>query len=268
VALTDFAQYNRRLSNPDLLLPFTVASTVTIAGRPQDLWTAVSPVGVAPTTAVVPTNATAGSFDQINPTSGEIGMVGARINALNPGVYLLCDRLSHQGGLSGTVGATGQTTNLPTAALTRYTDGVGVMAGLTIYTQIGTTATVVGASYTNTTPTAGRSGPLVVFGGTGFREAGRMILLPLVAGDTGVRSVQFVTVVASTGTTGNFGVTLFKPLYAVIVDTVNGVTIADLVTGNTGGGLPKIEDDACLFLMCISGGVNALASGTALVGEW
>jgi hypothetical protein len=46
------------------------------------------------------------------------------------------------------------------------------------------------------------------------------------------------------------------------------VTIADLVTGNTGGGLPEIVNDACLSIICISASTNAMASGAALIGEW
>jgi hypothetical protein len=164
-------------------------------------------------------------------------------------MLVLCDRLSHQGGLSGT--ATGaQTTNLPTAALTRYTDGVGVMLGLEIYTQIGTTATTITASYTDQDGNTGQTTAATAWGATGFREASRLVVLPLAAGDTGVRAVASVTAAATTGTAGNFGVTLFKPLVAIpCVGSV--IQDHDALLGMSSQ-LVQILDDACLFWLYVS----------------
>lgn len=245
----------------------TVAANTVIAGRPFDLWRATVPTGAVPTTAVVPTAATLGAIEFANAGAGLRNLIiGARMNAQSPGVLLICDRLSHQGGLSGT--ATGaQTTNLPTAAITRGT-GVGVWIGLTIYTQIGTTATTVSASYTNTVPTAGRTTPLVVIGGTAFREANRMILLPWQEGDVGVNSVESVTLTATTGTVGAFGVTLFRPLLAVHIEPMSGVVSAGgIISGFTGGGMPEVPNDACLFGILISASTTGALAGALLVDE-
>lgn len=268
MAIATLADYKTELTGQRDINGVNVATLTTIAGRWSDLWTVTPPVGVAPTTAAVPTRTTVGALGQENPAGGSTkSIIGARLNALNPGVYLVVDRLSHQGGLSGTV-TTAQTTNLPTAALTRYTSGDGVMVGLTVYTAVGTTATTVSVSYTNQAGTAGQVSPLVVFGGTGFREAGRCILLPLAAGDSGVRAVASVTVTASTVTAGAFGVVLFKPLYAIIVDDASAVvSAAGFVTGKTGGGIPAVVDDACLSLLYIGASTNALASGALLFAE-
>lgn len=266
MALTDLADYKLKLTTPAEIIKINVGALTTIAGRPSDLWTTGPPVGVAPTTAVVPTNSTAGSFGQQNGGSGRLSILGATLSALSPGNYIICDRLSHQGGLSGTV-TTAQTTNLPTAALTRYTDGIGVMIGLTIYTQIGANTTTVTASYTDQDNNAAQVPPLVVFGNTGFREAGRMILLPLAVGDSGVKAVASVTVTATTGTAGNFGVTLFKPLYSILIDDTGGISNGGFITGNTFGGMPEIVDNACLFIMCISTSTNSTASGSIIATE-
>lgn len=189
------------------------------------------------------------------------------MSALNPGQYMLIDRLSHQGGLVGNV-ATTQTTNLPTAALTRYTGGDGVMLGITIYTQIGTTATTVSATYTNQAGTGSRVTPLVVFGGTAFREAGRLILLPLAAGDTGVRSVESVTVTATTGTAGAFGVTLFRPIFVLGIPDGSGVMSAGgFLSGFSFGGIPEVETDACLSLLYCGQSTNAQGAGAVLFVE-
>ena len=267
MAIATLAAYKAELATQRFITSLNVPTVTTVAGRPYDLWVNAVPVGAAPTTAVVPTSATAGALGQPNPASGQLSIIGARFSALNPGVYLVVDRLSHQGGLSGTV-ATAQTTNLGTAALTRYTSGDGVLMGLTIYTQIGTTATTVTCSYTNQAGTAGQVSPLVAIGGTGFREASRLILLPFAGTDSGARAVASVTLAATTGTAGNFGVTLFKPLFAIHVADGSGVvSAAGLISGFSGGGAPAIVDNACLSIMCLMMGTNANGSGALLISE-
>lgn len=264
MAIADLDAYKALLGDGEAI-PITIASTTVAAGRTYDMWVPHVPVGAAPTTAAAPTSATAGALPFVN-GSGRLNLIGARLNGFNPGTFLVVDRLSHQGGLSGTV-TTAQTTNLPTAALTRYTSGDGVMIGLSIYTQIGTTATTVTASYTNQAGTSGRTTAAVVFGSTGFREANRLITLPLQSGDTGVQSVQSVTVLATTGTAGAFGVTLYKPLFAIGLESMHGVYNGGFVTGGVGGGIPEIVDSACLSLIAISGSTNAMAAGALLTGD-
>jgi len=140
---------------------------------------------------------------------------------------------------------------LPTAALTRYTSGEGVMAGLTIYTAIGATATTATASYTNEAGTSGRTTQAFTIGSSGWFQQWRLLILPLAAGDSGVREVASVTLAASTGTAGNIGVTLFKPLIAVRSTPPDFSVTYDFLSGNGIGGLPEILDDACLFWCCI-----------------
>jgi len=141
------------------------------------------------------------------------------------------------------------------------------MIGLTIYTQIGTTATTVTVSYTNSSGTSGRTSTAVVIGGTGFREASRMILIPLQADDVGVNSVESVTLVASTTTAGNFGVTLFRPLYAIGTDQDSVVREGDFITGWSGGGISVVPDNACLFSLLLSTSINAAASGALYLSQ-
>jgi hypothetical protein len=66
------------------------------------------------------------------------------------------------------------------------------MAAIDIYTQIGTTATTISCTYNDETGTSSTS-PLVAIGGTGFREAGRSILIPLATGDLGFQSITAST---------------------------------------------------------------------------
>jgi len=267
MAITGLAEYKSKLSNQRELISINIGSSTTVAGRVYDTWVRGLPAGVVPTTSVVPTNLTLGSLGQQNAGTGlQTSILGGRISALNPGNYIVADRLCHSGGLSGIVTGA-QTTNLPTAALTRYTSGDGVMLGITLYGAVGSTATTITATYTNQAGTGSRVTPTVGFGGTGFREVDRLFLLPLQEGDTGVRSVESVTIAASTATAGNFGVTLFKPLYVLCNDESSGVISTGYITGKNAGGVPVIENDACVFVIAISQSTNAAGSGALILAE-
>jgi len=268
MAIADLAEFRTALTAQAEILSLNVGTATVIIGRHYDLWVPSIPAGVAPTASVAPTRATQGALGQQNGGSGQLGILAARFNTLAPGTYIIADRLVHSGGLAGNV-ATAQTTNLPSTALTRYTDGVGVMMGLTIYAAIGATATTVTAAYQSTTSAAGaRTSPAVAIGGTGFNAANRMIMLPTQDDDLGVRSVSSVTLAATTGTAGNFGVTLFKPLCVICVESTHGVAAVGFLSGGFMGGLPEIVDDACLFPICISAGTSGAASAALVIEEF
>ena len=217
----------------------------------------------APSTAAAPTNATTGAFKHRNAGGGS-ELWGTEVEAcysfLTPvandamgGMLLLVDRLAHQGGLDAT-NTSPQSTNLPTAALTRYTDGVGVMAALEVYTQVGNTATTWTISYTNTASTSGRTGrgglTRMRLGGANADGEGVFLPAALEAGDTGVKSVESVTLASSTTSAGNFGVTLFKPLMAIPVRAFQTQYANGLFS--LGGQIPRVLDDACLQWILIS----------------
>lgn len=271
MAVTDYTTYKSLIQQQ----PISLATKVAIGdtSRLQSCWASAPIAGSAPTTSVALSNSTTGAitFERLGLPSSttktrRVAQFEARTSLNVTGISLasiLVDRLVHSGGLSGTTTGA-QTTNLPTAALTRYTSGEGVFAALEIYTTIGTTATTATVSYTNQAGTAGQTSPAFVFGGTGNRTAGTMIIIPLADGDTGVRSVESVTLAASTTTAGNFGVTLFK-----ILDWVPGnnagfdrpVGLVDAFTG--GGGLcPVVEDNACLQLCAFSGATTVTAAAS------
>jgi hypothetical protein len=199
------------------------------------------------------------------PGSGTRRLIGSRYHSRNtdnhtlgPGVGMLYDRLSHQSGLDGTV-TTPQTTNLPTAALTRYTSGDGVVIMVSIYLGVGATPTTITASYTNQAGTSGRTTEAGVLGGPSFAGPGATIL-GLQAGDTGVRSVESVTLAGSTGSAGNFGVTLMKPL--ILLTPVDGTSMPprriteDFMLAR--GVAPVLQADAALYMLTRS---NANSSG-------
>lgn len=167
----------------------------------------------------------------------------------------LYDRLCHQGGLSGAVSTT-QTTNLPTAALTRYTDGVGVIPCLEINDSIGTTSVTATITYTNQAGVAGRvSYPLVITSNFAFADA--ILFFSLQDGDTGCRSIEAFTLSGTTGTVGNIGLVLVKRI--AMMPTDHGMTGERQPYRNLffGGAMVEIHPDACLMLIAIaSGGSN------------
>lgn len=251
MAITDKAAFEAMIAAPDQRITITTKTIPTIVqGRWTSLWTSQPFAGAAPTSPVAPTRATTGAIGQRNGGANPLRLISLEASLSAPavnsqfGTVVLYDRLSAQGGLSATVvGA--QTTNLPTAALTRYTSGEGVEIWLEIYTLIGATARTITATYTNQAGVGSRVTQPMIFGGTGFREAQRATLLPLQDGDTGVRSVQSVNAVATTGTAGAFGITLAKPLAMIALGPQDQDTY-DFLRGNLGGGIPEIADDACL----------------------
>lgn len=248
MSIASYAAYKTKLDSPWRRINDTKNAITTVAGRLFSAWQVAPDAGAAPTTAAVPTNATTGSWGQNDNGPATQRLAESAASLATMGTVIVVDRLSHQGGLSGTT-TTAQTTNLPTAALTRYTDGVGVFAALEIYSAVGSTGTTVTASYTDATLGAGQTTLATVFGGTGFNTANRCIVLPLADGGTGVQAVASVTVLASTATAGNFGVTLFRPL-AVIPGEIPGAAddhefLVDM------GFIPVVPDGSCLqYIMC------------------
>jgi hypothetical protein len=254
MAISTFASLLAKVAAPSerVFLNKISSSSVT---QLVSTWANTQQAGAAPTTAAAPTSATTGAIGQQNGGANALRLVGGDLYHVG-GVTWICDRLSHQGGLSGTAGGA-QTTNLPTAALTRYTGGVGVMIALEIYTAIGATGTTVSASYTNSAGTSGRTTPLTTIGGSGFSEANRFLILPYASGDVGVKSVESVTLTATTGTVGNFGVTLFMPLVPFGFPTAISYSQNANAMLDFGGFMPEIVDNACLWPIIHAIGTSA-----------
>lgn len=236
------------------------AAATLIAGRWTSLWThdGQPSAGVAPGAVAIPTDATAGGLRQTDPGGGrEKWLLGGGAAGLAVCTVILYDRLLHIGGLSGTV-TTAQTVG---GTLTRYTGGLGNFILAEIYTQIGATGTTITASYTDEGSTSGNTTPATAIGATNLREAERLIWLPLAAGDRGVQAVASVTLAATTGTAGDFGVTVAHPLAFATVGQTGLGTWRSFIDGH---GIPEIETDACLALAYFCGAV-AVAE---LFGTW
>ena len=169
MALTDFNEYVERLSE-NRASDFLMNGGMSRAGRLNAIWQLFTPAPATPTTSIVTNKDSLQSIGPIPAVStGRLTFLGGRFSFIptstggGGAAGIMIDLLNISGGLSGTV-TTPQTTNLPTAALTRYTSGEGVMAGIIIFSTVGTTSTTITISYTNQAGTSGRTSTATSFG--------------------------------------------------------------------------------------------------------
>jgi len=234
------------------------AATAPTAGRGCSLWTydGMPAGGAVPTIGDIPDRTTTGAISFSAPGGGrDKHLIGAHVAPLTAGIYLLLDRLFHIGGLSGTSTSSQSVQGSPASpALTRNTGGAGNLVFYEIYTQIGATSTTLTMTYTNQAGTGSRTATINI-GATNFREVTRAQRIPLAAGDTGVQSVQSVQLTATTGTAGNFGITIAQPLAWLAVSAAGAAGWRDYSTGLPG--IPVIDPNACLSLLCIPSAATA-----------
>ena len=242
---------------------YKASATSKGAGSFHSLWTVAGfpGAGAAAGTAAgaACNNTTVGSFPWVSPGGANLAYLAAlELAGATIGNFILYDRLVHTSTLSGTV-TTAQTVN--SAALTRYTTGDDVECWLEFYSATGATGVTATISYTNEAGTAGRSGSAAVVATT---VAGQLIPMTLQAGDKGVRSVQSVTLSATTGTAGNFGITLMKRLAHIPNMVANVGQLLDF--GSTG--LPEVVSGACLALAVLCSATNTgIVTGAVKTAE-
>lgn len=202
---------------------FKIATTAKGAGIPHSLWKVSGHPGAGATPATgagaVPTRTTTGAMHIEDPAAGYVSRLDriALAAAISGTVLCLYDRLVHTSGLSGTIG-TPQSVN--SVAITRP-DALGedVELWLEWYGATGSTPRTVSATYTNQAGTGSRTTPSIDFPVSPV--VGQMLRLPLQDGDLGVRSVQSVTLSGSTGTAGDFGVTLARTLSLLTIEDLS-----------------------------------------------
>ncbi len=155
----------------------------------------------------------------------------------------------------------------------RYSNGVGVRAFLCARATTGAAAHNIALSYTNQSATAGRTLPVtvaatasaivphIVHSGTAANNYGPF--LPLAQGDTGIQSVQTVTLSAASGTASTAALVLAKPLAQITLGVASLMTEKDLL--NQIPSLPQVKDGACLGFLLGAGA--AVAASTTFAGQ-
>jgi hypothetical protein len=158
-----------------------------------------------------------------------------------------------------------------TTPLPRHADGRGVqMMPVVVAGQTGGQTFTV--SYTNQDGVAGRVTPSVTMSAqfvngtilhsaqSGAAAVNNGPFLPLQIGDSGVRSVESVTI-GGVGDVGLFALVLVKPLSTVSLRGIDAPTEIDFLTDMAS--IPEIEDDAYLNFLALP---NGSLSGAPIVG--
>lgn len=240
-----------------------LSGTTSSGGRGHSfLYTAGIPcAGVAPTPGLAGAALTSypGQIPFTNPVSGNsylcrfIGAASAVAGSL-----LLVDRLWHNSGITIT-STSAQTVNSvawPARDNNGTSDGEGVLLAVEVSTVTGAGTPTITVSYTNSAGVSGRTGTNAI-ATTASSPAGTFHFISLQAGDTGVRSVQSITL-SSSWTSGTIHLVAYRPL-AVISQTVAGASESiDALTS----GMPRLYDNTvpCLVL------IPAANSTTGIMG--
>lgn len=245
-------------------LPMTRASLSTmIAGSEGSLWrgTGFPAQGAVPAAAAICNNTTVGALPLAPRAGGQvriISQIALQMAAVGHGMFVE-DRLGHMGGLNGTL-LTAQTVNLDlnaNLAVSNLAERIGatdyseVEWYLEWYTATGATVSTPTAQVTFHDGTTG-SVNIWVLGATALPAsvaASRRYKLAPTDGKY-IRSVQTVTLSASTATAGSFGVTAVRRLVEHECTVASALQIRDWSVVAA----PKVADQACLTFsqMCIT----------------
>ena len=253
--------FNALANNSSRLVIDKASIANAAAGQFHSLWRATGQPGqgAIPTAAAVCNSALVGGFNfsqQSAPNTSYVGYLEA-VCQYNTVTLEVHDRLMHMGGLNGTL-TTAQAVNLDLNGVTadnmanrigdaNYSD---VQWWLEWYTDTG--ATVVNATVA-VTYSDGTTGNLTAVSLAATRRASFMQplngLIPAAQSGKFIRGIVSVTLSATTGTAGSFGVTATRPRVSLAAPLANIKWSADWAA------LPvsEVPNGSCLFLVQIAG---------------
>ena len=233
---------------------FAKAITPTlVAGRPACLWglggapgagafdATLNGVTLSSTSANV-----AGQIPFTDPGSGNSYLTRFSGAATVAGVLVLADRLWHNGGytITSTSAQNSTTPTWPARDAAGSTNGDGVLLGLEVSSATGAGTPTVTIAYTNQAGTGSRSATNVN-ATLASSAAGAFYNIGLQAGDTGVRSVQSLTL-SATWTSGTMNLVAYRPLALLTAAGLMRSSSIDALTG----GFPQLYNGSVPFLIC------------------
>lgn len=234
-----------------------------VAGQIFSLWraTGTPAQGAIPGAAALATSALTGSMGFANQTSPATSYYAWQTIATGNAATSVevHDRLAHMGGLSGTV-TTAQTVGIDLSTLggglpaarrgdANYSD---IQWWIEIYTDLGATGVNATVAVTYDDASTGNLAA-VALGAT--PRAGRMYGLVSAVAGRFIRGVTSVTLSATTGTAGSFGVTATRPRTAVSANVANKIEQYDWAAL----GMPEVPNDSCLQMIMVC---SATTTGT------
>jgi hypothetical protein len=226
-----------------------------LAGWPHSLWR-VGPLPAAGGDGAVGSGTPGAGGTALTTADGSLSLGWANQDPLQKfllnfdavasvdGLYVLVDRLVSVSGIA--LSSTGNK-NVGSAALPRYTDGVGVRAWLEVTTATTTTAPIVSMnSYTDQSGNTGSVGGSVTFPATAT-NVDTLIPLPLASGDYGVRACSTINV-ATAAAAGVANFVLTKEIARLPLE--DAAALSQNLLGDVQR-FPRIFDGASLMLYYI-----------------
>lgn len=254
---------------------FAKAATPTlVAGRPHSLWylggspgagamNSTTSGGVALSSSSALVN---GQLPHTDPVSGNAYLGRLSAAATQPGTLLLCDRLWHGSDVIGgtVISATATTAQtitgmpaLPARDNSDSSNGDGVLIGVEVYAAMGAGTPTITMSYTNQAGVAGKSATNVD-AVVASSAIGAFYRMGLASGDTGVRSLQSLTL-SATMTSGNIGLVAYRVLASLELTAANVPNAIDALTS----GFPRLFNGTVPFFLFIPSTTTASnVSGT------
>lgn len=217
-------------------------TTTLVAGRPASLWSLAGSPGAgsfdSTLNGVVLSSSSSlvnGQIPHYDPVSGNSYLAYFDGMATQAGRLLLLDRIWHNGGFTITSTSAQNITSptwpsrCPTSGTddTPTTTGLGVMLAVEVSAATGTGTPTITVSYTNQAGTSGRTGTNII-ATVASSAIGATYFIGLQAGDTGVRSVQSLTL-SATWTSGTINLVAYRriaslPLQALIPNSADSLT--------------------------------------------
>lgn len=234
--------------------PRTFAKAVTgtmVAGRPHTIFYQAGMPGAATAPAPGMSGAALTSYSgQIpfsNPSSGNTYLARFQGQATIAGTLVLADRLWHNSGITVTT-TTAQTVNsveFPARDVNGTVNGEGVMVGLEVRVATGAGAATPTILYTNSADANTKTGAMIVpYAASSI--AGTFYPFSLAAGDTGVKSIQSVTLGVSM-TSGSIHLVAYRELARLELTGANIPSAIDAITS----GFPRLFDNTVPFIFFI-----------------
>lgn len=197
----------------------------------------------------------AGQIPFTNPASGNSYLARLEAAATLSGALMLADRLWHNAGITITT-TTGQTINStawPARDRDGSTNGENVLVGIEVSTVTGNAGAITNTTltYTNQAGTGSRTATMASFPIAGV--AGTFVPFQLQAGDTGIRSVQTLTLGTSyiSGTIHLVAYRILGQLNCPLANVGNGLNAIS-------GGFVRLYNNTVPFLLWLPTAVTAI----------
>jgi hypothetical protein len=243
---------------------FKLSTAPEVAGQLHTVWKQGGIPGAGADPATTPGTAyssTAGGITLQNEATDYKFLLRLEATANANCNLIVYDRLVGVSGLA--LGSTGNKT-VSSTTLPRYTDGVGVEAWLELTTASTANVGVVSMnSYTDSDDNTTQAGGTVTFAAAA-QNIDSMFVLPLAAGDVGVKACATINVATAT-TAGIANFLLVKRLFQIPL-IANVGTVIDYTRGYPG--MPRIYDGATLALAIVAGGTAATTVQGVMTFGW